>query len=225
MRQHLAHDAGQRRLGERAARREAHSRRRLRSDSDGRDEHRQLEREMREGVADEAREPLPAGLERRIAQRLRRRRNPATIRSSATSAMPPSRPRRRPRPQQHAIVAAAAPRRRRRGAARLPPSAPCAAASPARPPRAPRQAASHGQTAQAGRFGVQIVAPRSISACAKSPGRSAGTSACGEGADHGLCLRQRRPRRGTAARSRARHCRRPRRPARSNAIAAIAAAV
>jgi hypothetical protein len=33
-----------------------------------------------------------------------------------------------------------------------------------------------GQMAQAGRFGVQIVAPRSIIACAKSPGRSLGVS-------------------------------------------------
>ncbi len=33
-----------------------------------------------------------------------------------------------------------------------------------------------GQSMQRGRFGVQIVAPRSIIACAKSPGRSAGTN-------------------------------------------------
>src|SRR6185503_1788408 len=34
----------------------------------------------------------------------------------------------------------------------------------------------HGQSAQAGRFGEQIVAPRSIIACAKSPERLAGNS-------------------------------------------------
>ena len=39
-----------------------------------------------------------------------------------------------------------------------------------------RQGAIHGQRAQAGRFGVQIVAPRSIRAWAKSPGRAGGTS-------------------------------------------------
>ena len=55
-----------------------------------------------------------------------------------------------------------------------------------------RQAPSHGQMAQAGRFGVQIVAPRSIRACAKSPGRSAGTSASARSRISGLCLRQRR---------------------------------
>ena len=41
---------------------------------------------------------------------------------------------------------------------------------------APRQSSRSGQSMQRGRFGVQIVAPRSIIACAKSPGRSAGTS-------------------------------------------------
>ncbi|MNL47317.1 hypothetical protein D3C87_1700990 [compost metagenome] len=39
-----------------------------------------------------------------------------------------------------------------------------------------RQCGRNGQSAQAGRFGVQIVAPRSIIACAKSPGRSGGVS-------------------------------------------------
>lgn len=38
------------------------------------------------------------------------------------------------------------------------------------------QAPRNGQSEQAGRFGVQIVAPRSIIAWAKSPGRSAGVS-------------------------------------------------
>ncbi|MNL23912.1 hypothetical protein D3C87_1453240 [compost metagenome] len=39
-----------------------------------------------------------------------------------------------------------------------------------------RQSSRKGQSAQAGRFGVQIVAPRSIIAWAKSPGRSVGVS-------------------------------------------------
>ena len=56
-------------------------------------------------------------------------------------------------------------------------------------PRGPGQAgAIQGQSAQAGRFGVQMVAPRSISACAKSPGRSAGTSASVSAPDRGLRL-------------------------------------
>ena len=188
MRQHLAHDAGQRRVGERAARREAHSRRRLRSGSDGSrgstvSSSGKCVKVWRTGPGAAASGPRAA---HRAA--LSRRRNPATIRSSATSAMPPSSPVGGRVRSSTAIVAAAAPRRRRRGAARLPPSGPCAAASPARRAARPRQASSHGQTAQAGRFGVQIVAPRSISACAKSPGRSAGTSASASSRITGFAL-------------------------------------
>ena len=43
------------------------------------------------------------------------------------------------------------------------------------PRRRAAQCSIQGQSAQAGFFGVQMVAPRSISACAKSPARSAGT--------------------------------------------------
>ena len=46
---------------------------------------------------------------------------------------------------------------------------------PAAPRRAPGKASIQGQRAQAGRFGVQMVAPRSMTACAKSPGLSGGT--------------------------------------------------
>ena len=49
----------------------------------------------------------------------------------------------------------------------------------------------HGHSAQAGRFGVQIVAPRSIIACAKSPARRSGVSAFGKLADARLRRRQR----------------------------------
>ena len=45
---------------------------------------------------------------------------------------------------------------------------------------------------QRGRLGVQIVAPRSIIACAKSPGRCSGTSFSSAGADFGLGVGQRR---------------------------------
>jgi hypothetical protein len=38
------------------------------------------------------------------------------------------------------------------------------------------QASTHGQIRQFAVFGEQTVAPRSIRACAKSPGRSGGTS-------------------------------------------------
>ncbi len=44
------------------------------------------------------------------------------------------------------------------------------------PRRRAAQASIHGQSAQAGLFGVQMVAPRSISAWAKSPARAGGIS-------------------------------------------------
>ena len=47
---------------------------------------------------------------------------------------------------------------------------------------APRNAPIHGQSTQAGFFGVQMVAPRSISACAKSPARADGHQALRRGA-------------------------------------------
>ena len=75
--------------------------------------------------------------------------------------------------------------------------------------RAPRTTSFHGHSAQAGFFGVQIVAPRSIIACAKSPARRSGVSASASARIVGLAAGQRLPRRRRAARSRARHCRRP----------------
>ena len=90
--------------------------------------------------------------------------------------------------------------------------------------RARRAGSIHGQSAQAGFFGVQIVAPRSIIACAKSPARASGTSVCASAADLRLGGRQSR----SIANSRA--TTRSTLPStatarRSNAIAAIAAAV
>ena len=72
----------------------------------------------------------------------------------------------------------------------------------------------HGQSAQAGFFGVQMVAPRSISACAKSPARRAGTRPCREPPDVGLRRREERLDARTAAPPPARHCRRSRQPGR-----------
>ena len=90
---------------------------------------------------------------------------------------------RRPRAHQHDNRRRAARRRPRRGAARLRASAPCAETSRRRRARAPRKPSFHGQSAQAGFFGVQMVAPRSIIACAKSPARARGVSARAKRAD------------------------------------------
>ena len=53
-----------------------------------------------------------------------------------------------------------------------------------------RHASFHGQSAQAGRFGEQMVAPRSISACAKSPARRDGSKRRRQPLDLRLCRRQ-----------------------------------
>jgi hypothetical protein len=70
-------------------------------------------------------------------------------------------------------------------------------AAPLRCPVAPRRPAIRGQMPQAGDFGVQIVAPRSMSACAWHPGRSRRRQARGErlqlrlGGWQRLCARRR----------------------------------
>ena len=100
-----------------------------------------------------------------------------------TSVMPPSSPFGGARAHEHAAVGAHARRKPRRGAAALSSSAPCAETLSGSPRARAAQASIQGQSAQAGFFGVQMVAPRSISACAKSPARAAGTSVCGEPLD------------------------------------------
>ncbi len=138
-------------------------------------------------------------------------------------------PARRAAAQQHL----AAPRRSARNARRGAPARCRLRAlrgrSAAMPRRRPSQARRQGQSAQAGVVGVQIVAPRSNSAWAKSPGRARppgpcrgrppaaamAPSAAGSGSSIG---EQRGP-------PRARHCRPPAPPACPNAIAATAAAV
>ena len=69
----------------------------------------------------------------------------------------------------------------------------------------------HGQRTHCGFRGVQIVAPRSITACAKSPARSAGISAAAKRRSAGLASGSGSARR-RAAPSPARHCRRPASP-------------
>ncbi len=108
----------------------------------------------------------------------------------------------------------AAPRKQRRGARRLRASAHGAEMSPRRRGARAAQLSFHGHKAQAGVFGVQMVAPRSIMAWAKSPARRGGVSAARQPANFRLRRRQRRRRSHRAARSRARHCRRPASPAR-----------
>ena len=65
-------------------------------------------------------------------------------------------------------------RKRRRGAKRLRVSACGAGMSRRRRAQSAAQLSFHGQSAQAGFFGEQMVAPRSIMACAKSPARRCG---------------------------------------------------
>ena len=96
----------------------------------------------------------------------------------------------------------------RRGAACPRPSAPCAEMSRRRRAARATQASIHGQMPQAGFFGVQIVAPRSIIAWVKSPARRCGTSVSARRADFRLGRRQFGSRRHKAARSPARCCRR-----------------
>ena len=134
----------------------------------------ELEREMREDVRDAA-GALPVGGERRASALVSpsmRAVQPVvgTSRHAAEQALvgracaegSRHRPRRRRRP--------------RRAAAASPPFAAVPAEARDRRPAMARQSSRSGQSMQRGRFGVQIVAPRSIIACAKSPGRSAGTS-------------------------------------------------
>ncbi len=80
--------------------------------------------------------------------------------------------------------------------------------SSATPAAAAAQAVRQGHKTQRGRRGVQIVAPRSIIACAKSPARRSGTNPRRAPATGVLPPASVR-RRHKAGRRRARHCRRP----------------
>ena len=81
--------------------------------------------------------------------------------------------------------------KRRRGAARLRVSVPARGKVSASPRACAAQLSCHGHRAQAGFFGVQIVAPRSIIAWAKSPARRCGASSRRKPAQLGLYARQR----------------------------------
>ena len=82
-------------------------------------------------------------------------------------------------------------RRRRRGAACLRALAICAGMSARCAKACAAQASLQGHNTQAGRLGEQIVAPRSISACAKSPERCGGNKRRCPSLDRGLGRRQR----------------------------------
>ena len=100
--------------------------------------------------------------------------------------MPPSRPFVGPRAHQEVAVGAD---HHEGGAAAqlaLRASPPCAERSRHRRAPAPRNASVHGHSTQAGFFGVQIVAPRSIMACAKSPARRCGVSVAASARISGL---------------------------------------
>ena len=120
-------------------------------------------------------------------------------RSSALRAMPPSRPLSGRLAQQHRAVAAHRDEGRAARAAAFRASAPVAETVRDRRDGARAQSSRSGHSMQRGRFGVQIVAPRSIIACAKSPGRVGGTSCSDHRADLRLRLGQRRLDRRTAA--------------------------
>ncbi len=228
MREHFAHDIRQclaRQFGERHP---AHpgGRRRLGGHLGRID--RKLQRKMREDVPHHARAraaisawPAPGAAPRRARPRFRNR---ATTRWSAPRSC------RRAGPWRDACARArsrrrAARRRPRRAAAALPASAPCAETVSGSPRRRAAHELVQGQSAQAGFFGVQMVAPRSIMAWAKSPARRSGISDWAKPRMVSAWRPAIAPRPQTAAPPPARHCRRPPRPGASNAIAAIAAAV
>ncbi len=76
-----------------------------------------------------------------------------------------------------------------RGAAFQRPNGPrgsCAADFPQSPSARARQSSVHGHCRQDGCLGVHTSAPRSISACAKSPARASGTSDCASRRSSGL---------------------------------------
>ena len=83
---------------------------------------------------------------------------------------------------------------------------------PPRRPYAPHSFRSTGKTRRPGFFGVQMVAPRSIIACAKSPARRGGVSSRARRRSSGLAAGS-GVRNAKAARPHARYCRRPASPA------------
>ena len=154
------------------------------------EEHRQLQREMGEDVADHAGQALPAGLDGRVEHGA----------GGLVIGLPGAR-RRLGHAAEQALAAGGC------AAGSLSSARSTTKAAPwrswpvsffcffgkvsCRPAARARQGIIHGQSAQAGRLGVQMVAPRSITAWAKSPGRSPGTSSSVRRADQGLCLGQR----------------------------------
>ena len=131
--------------------------------------HVEVEREMREDVGDACRRAASRPQTAR-ARRRRRRRCRAVQSVVGTSAMPPS------RPFSGRLRSSTAPSLADRDEGRAAPLRPLglrrlARRSSGSPRRCARQSSLSGQSMQGGRFGVQIVAPRSIIACAKSPGR------------------------------------------------------
>ena len=185
MRHHLAHERGQRFAFECC---ELHETRafgaRVRF-ANARDIDLQLQRKMREDVAHIARQPAPFQL--RAARESRgalRDRNPRSIPSSALrscrragraaggrrSIVPSARSTTKAAPRRNSPSAFGV----RRGNVSWSPR------------RRASQRSFHGQSKQAGRFGVQIVAPRSIIAWAKSPARRAGASSAASRCNSGF---------------------------------------
>ena len=190
MRRHLAHEARQRFAGELAERHPARAIRRSGIRRHGCDMDGELQREMRERMRDHAGKPAPSGtVSRRGDLRRRRERRlgdeivgPVAGRDLG---IPPSRPcagRVRSRTYPSARTATnAAPRRSRPSVLGV-----LRGNRAGSPPRRAAQRSVHGHRMQAGCFGVQMVAPRSIRACAKSPARRAGVSPSARRRNRGL---------------------------------------
>ena len=196
----------------------AHAGGRRRRGGDLRHVDRQLQREVREDV----RHRRPAAFAISASRACQARRGGERVgRIEVVRPVASSAPRscRRAGPSAGACAPArsrrrAAPRRPRRGAACPSVFGALRGKVSASPRARAAQGSIQGQSAQAGFFGVQMVAPRSISACAKSPRRCARQQRLRERADVRLGRRQFAPRPQRAARSPARHCRRPPPPAR-----------
>ena len=186
MREHLAHDIRQRLASKRGERDPAHTGGGVRrSPATLGDIDASSSGKCVKTWVDHAGQPAAIAASRATAAARRRARRARRSRASTRWSAPRSC--RRAAPWRAACAAAhdrlrAARRTPRRGAARPPPSAPCAETSLRSPRARAAQASIHGQSTQAGFFGVQMVAPRSIIACAKSPARGVAASAPRRGA-------------------------------------------
>ena len=183
MHQHLAHQARKRRACDIAGRRSSACRRARQRPPGPRARYTsELQRKMGEHMGHHPRKAPPAALPAPRAPApealaLQRAPPPRRNRRGTPSSAPRSCRRAGPSPDGSAPGDGrrhAAPRRRRRGAAVPSRFFALRGNVSGSPRRRAAQASMNGHSAQAGFFGVQMVAPRSIIAWAKSPGRCGG---------------------------------------------------